>query len=510
MAETLGSAEGSGRFAKERYLARVVKRAHWPALRLNNNIVGMSFGRRIVGARRTDESAVVVYVARKVSRRYLPPSLLLPRRIYVGGDWIEVDVLETGPIYFLSFTANERPAPTGISIGHWPSGNTGTLGSLVTDNTDGSLCILSNNHVMANYNMATLGDIITQPGAADGGTAAEKIATLKRFVTMNPTGNTADCAIAQVTKPGDVIDQIKNNIMPVATREHPAVGLLKAGGCNRTFINPIGSVLSQLNVSFPAGSAATVPPDVDMNVEKVGRTTEYTTSTIAEVDVQIKTQDPNGNSFEFDQQFSTAWLSESGDSGSVVFRGGNGGDDDHCGMCESTGTGEELLQTDLKLDAAIEKEFRERYLMHTRVGRYLVGLYFQNESRIVDRVRAARASESDRAFARYLYDKHGAAVRFALLQPDRADVRFDDEHLHDARAVLERALPHMHEDERQAAEALFSLLYQARGRTPREMLVMLDEEKLLHEVQRIVSNVRTLEHPHTRPHTREPGPSRST
>jgi hypothetical protein len=499
MTETSGGKEDGGRFAKERFLARVVKSTHWPTLKRNDNIVGMAFGRRMVSLERTDAPAVVVYVARKVSRRFLPPSLLLPRRIYVGGDWIEVDVHETGPIYFLSFTAKERPAPTGVSIGHLTAGNTGTLGSLVTDNTDGALCILSNNHVMANYNTATLGDVITQPGPADGGTAADQIATLKRFVTMNPTGNTVDCAIAQVGKLGDVIDQIKNNVMPVATANHPAVGLLKAGGCNRTFMNPIGDVLKQLNVSFPGGAGANVGPDVDMNVEKVGRTTEYTSSTIAEIDVQIKTKDPNGNTFEFDHQFSTAWLSEAGDSGSVVFRGGNGGDEDKCGMCESTGTGEELLSTDLKLEAAIEKEFRERYLSHTRVGRYLIDVYFRNEARIVDRVRAARPGESDRAFARYLYDKHGDTLRPALLRPERAEVRVDDEHLQDARAALERALPHMHDDERHAAEALFKIVYQTRGHTPREILTMLDDEALLHEVQRILSTVRTLDVPRQGP-----------
>jgi hypothetical protein len=490
---------------KHRYLAGVAKQAHWPMFSRNDNIVGAAFGRRIVGGHRTDEPALVVYVARKVSPRYLPPSLLLPRRIYVGGDWIEVDVVETGPIYFLSFVAKERPAPSGISIGHAPTGSTGTLGSLVRDNTDGSLCILSNNHVMANFNAASIGDAITQAGAVDGGvTPGDNIATLKRFVTLNATGNLVDGAIAQVTKPSDVVDQMKNNLMPVASREHPAVGLLHAGGCNRTFMNRIDDVLAQLNIAFPAGAASTVSPEEDMNVEKVGRTTEYTSSTITEIDVQIKIKDPNGNSFVFDKNFSTSWLSEKGDSGSLVCRGGEGGDEDKCDMCESTGTGMEFLGTDLRLDAAIEKEFRERYLSQTRVGRYLLDVFFRNEQQILDRVREVGTSDSDRAFARYLYDKHGDTLRLALLRPNRVDIRLNDEQLRDAREALGRAMQHMSDDERHAAEELFKIAYQARDRTPREILTMLDDESLLKDVRRILGSVRSLEQPPASSHG-EPG-----
>ncbi len=494
MNEQPDGGQETGRYPKERYLSSVVRRAHWQAFSRNDNIVGAGFGRRIVSGERTEEPALVVYVVRKVSRRFLPPSLLLPRRIYIGGDWIEVDVHETGPIYFQSFTTRDRPAQSGISIGHNASGNTGTLACLVTDNTDGTLCILGNNHVMANYNMAVLGDAITQPGAADGGVAPkDTIATLKRFVTMNPTGNRADAAIAQVVNRADVVDQMKNNLTPVANPNHPAVGLLKAGGCNRTFMNRIDDVLSQLNVSLLAGPGSTVGPDDDMNVEKVGRSTEYTTSTIDEVDVQIKTKDPNGNSFEFDNQFSVAWMAESGDSGSLVCRGGEGGDEDKCDMCESTGTGMDSLDRDLRLDAAIEKEFREKYLSRTRAGRYLLDLFFRNETRLLDRVREAGPNDSDRAFMRYVYDKHVDTARRALLQPTRTDIHLSDEHLRDAREVLGRAAQYMRDDEREAAEALLQLAYQARDKTPQEILGMLDDERLLADVQRIISGVRFFE-----------------
>jgi hypothetical protein len=255
---------------------------------------------------------------------------------------------------------------------------------------------------------------------------------------------------------------------------------------------------------MPAGPGSTVAPDVDMNVEKVGRTTEYTSSTITEVDVQIKIKDPNGNSFVFDKNFSTAWMSEKGDSGSLVCRGGEGGDEDKCDMCESTGTGMEFLGTDLRLDAAIEKEFRERHLSQTRVGRYLLDVYFRNEQRILDRVRAAGTHDSDRSFGRYLYDKHADAVRLALLQPRRDDVRVTEEQLRDAREALGRAMQHMKKDECHAAEELFKIVYRARDRTPREILAMLDDKSLLDEVRRVLAPLQSIEQP---PPPRDPYPS---
>ncbi len=489
----------NGEFVKARFLARAAKQVLLSGFRADPNIVGAAFGRRIVQGERLEEPAVVVYVMRKVPKPFIPPSSLLPRRMYVGGDAIEVDVLETGPIYALSFTAKERPAPSGISVGHIAI-TSGTLGCLVKDLTDGTVCILSNNHVLANGNLGVVGDVIVQSGPADGGsTPADDIATLKRFVMLAGAGNTVDCAIGQVlTEVGaNVVDQMKNNLMPVPSPGHPAVGLLFAGSCNRTFMNPINDVLSQLNVQFLAGAGSTVGADVGMNVEKVGRTTEYTSSTITEIDVTATVGGYPFGSASFDRQIATAWLSDGGDSGSIVCRGGDGGNEDHCG-CGSSSSAAVILGTDVGIDAAIEKEFRERYLSQTRVGRYLLDLFFRNEERILDRVREASASESDRAFARYLYDKHGDEARQALLQPSRSDIRLTDEHLRDAREALGRAMQYMKDDERQAAEELFKIAYHARERTPREILAMLDDEGLLNGVRQILSGVRSLEQPELR------------
>ena len=115
--------------------------------------------------------------------------------------------------------------------------------------------------MLANENLGVAGDPILQPGSIDGGTdPADLVAKLKRFQIINASGNTVDCAIAQVV-PSDiplVVDQMKNNLMQTPNPKQPAVGLLFAGGCNRTFMNPISNVLSALNIQFLASAA--VPP----------------------------------------------------------------------------------------------------------------------------------------------------------------------------------------------------------------------------------------------------------
>ena len=56
------------------------------------------------------------------------------------------------------------PTPCGVSIGH-AGITTGTLGCLV--DTPAGRCMLSNNHILAVSNTASLGDDILQPGPGD-------------------------------------------------------------------------------------------------------------------------------------------------------------------------------------------------------------------------------------------------------------------------------------------------------------------------------------------------------
>ncbi|HEY3381252.1 MAG TPA: hypothetical protein VGK32_05750 [Vicinamibacterales bacterium] len=481
------------RFLKSRYLVSALKRNHWESLRKDANVVGAAFGRRIAHGEVTEHPALVIYVVKKVPAQFLPHSRLLPRRLYLGGDCVEVDVVETGPFYPLSFLGRDRPAPSGISIGHTAI-TAGTLGCLVNDNTDRSLCILSNNHVLANQNAAAIGDAIVQPGPFDGGAdPADRIATLKRFVTINTTGSTVDCAIAQVAgdAAGMVVDQMKNNLMPVPSPTHPAVGLLFAGSCNRTLMNQMSNVLSQLNIQFPAGPGSDVAPAIGMNVEKVGRTTEYTTSTITEIDVSATITYDFGSA-TLDHQVATAWMSDGGDSGSVICEGGKGGSDDHCG-CGSTSAASSLLGVDLKHDACMANQVRDKYLRQTRIGRWAVDVFFLNEARLLDRFHRTEISQDDRDHARKMYDKYVDEARRTFMEAERSESRITEQHIRDARAALHRAQKYMSAEEKEASNHLLELgVKHAKGKNPRELLALLNDDTLFAEIKKTLAKVRTI------------------
>jgi len=123
----------------------------------------------------------------------------------VGGlpsslDGVPVSPVVTGMIMARTDpTLRLRPAPLGSSVGHFAI-TAGSIGARVTD-ASGNVYILSNNHVLANSNAASIGDAIYQPGPYDGGTAADQIATLFAFKAIDFSGaaNTFDAAIARST-----------------------------------------------------------------------------------------------------------------------------------------------------------------------------------------------------------------------------------------------------------------------------------------------------------------------
>jgi hypothetical protein len=121
----------------------------------------------------------------------------------VGGlpaslDGIPVTTTVTGMIMARSTpTLRQRPAPLGFSVGHFAI-TAGSIGARVVD-AAGNVYVLSNNHVLANSNNASIGDAIYQPGPYDGGTAADQIATLFAFKPIDFSGaaNNFDAAIAR-------------------------------------------------------------------------------------------------------------------------------------------------------------------------------------------------------------------------------------------------------------------------------------------------------------------------
>ena len=83
-------------------------------------------------------------------------------------DGVAVESVTTGVIEPRSLPTDRFPRPVPIGVSGGLAGvATGTLGARVTDGTN--VYVLSNNHVFAGVNTASIGDPIIQPGDADGG-----------------------------------------------------------------------------------------------------------------------------------------------------------------------------------------------------------------------------------------------------------------------------------------------------------------------------------------------------
>jgi hypothetical protein len=115
----------------------------------------------------------------------------------------EVDVRYIGQVTKQAalpwYQKETRPLRIGASIGHFKI-TAGTLGGFVRRRDDGSVLILSNNHVLANENRAKKGDHILQPGDFDGGQdPGDKVGELLEFVRLKKSGaNLVDCAVASI------------------------------------------------------------------------------------------------------------------------------------------------------------------------------------------------------------------------------------------------------------------------------------------------------------------------
>ena len=179
------------------------------------NIQGIGIGIRKAGQSYTGELAVKVFVVEKVPMSKVHPSCAIPTEV----NGYPVDVEDIGEINSFVYTARyARPVPCGVSCGETHI-TAGTIGCLVVLNNN-KLCILSNNHVLANVNQAPIGSPIVQPGPLDGGRMpADLIAKLERFIPINfPGPNLVDCAAAStatsLVKPNHVTYRL--NPRPVA------------------------------------------------------------------------------------------------------------------------------------------------------------------------------------------------------------------------------------------------------------------------------------------------------
>src|SRR5215472_10002034 len=177
----------------------------------------------------------------------------------------------------------------------------GTLGSLVQ--RAGTFYILSNNHVLARSDSASLGENIIQPGLVDtncGATSSSVVGNLSQFTNLQASGTNVDAAIAQII-----------------TGAVDTTGAILLLGSTTT-----GGVPDP----GPPHAGTGIPATVGMGVGKSGRTTGLTCSRVGAVGVatRVQYQTGCGTGSTFDVAYSNqisvtgGTFSGAGDSGSLI------------------------------------------------------------------------------------------------------------------------------------------------------------------------------------------------
>jgi hypothetical protein len=312
-----------------------------------SNVVGVASGVKWRNDEPTGEPAVVVLVTQKVDKGDLPPSDVVATKI----DQVKTDVVEIGyPVAeqfwaappqqglgqlprqamdgaefaqapaqgpamleeqeLLSFAEAQllrrrlRPAEGGYSIAHIAV-TAGTIGTCVYDILPGGLTgtspahglgipprtyILSNNHVLANSNVAQIGDAVLQPGPLDGGVdPSDRIATLARFIPL-----ALEPPIPRIFHRNLVDAALAHGQFHDLDREIYWIGYVEAWRRRSNVM--VGTV-----------------------VQKTGRTTNFTTGRITAINATVDVGGYTGGRVgRFFDQIILTNMSAPGDSGSLI------------------------------------------------------------------------------------------------------------------------------------------------------------------------------------------------
>ena len=188
----------------------------------------------------------------------------------------------------------DRPVPIGVSVGNINECSSGTIGCAVE--AGGNRYILSNNHVLARENSASLGEDIVQPG---------------RYDNKPPCKVKPQDKIGELYAWADIDFSGGNNVMDAAIALSSTDSLACA-----TYTSAYG---------FP--SSTPQEATIDMLVQKVGRTTGWTTGTVTAINATVTVSYGSRSARFIDQiEVSGSGVAKSGDSGSLFVTNDNNKD----------------------------------------------------------------------------------------------------------------------------------------------------------------------------------------
>jgi hypothetical protein len=204
---------------------------------------------------------------------------------FVGSYRTHIEPIGYAKAYAVYTATYRNPIWSGVSIGNDKECSAGTLGCVVNDRSNGKMYVLSNNHVLARENKATLGERIDQPGRIENNCIQTgQIASLTNFIPINmkrTARNTVDAAIAEFSLNGFTSQMATgDHYTPTAT--------------------PVIAALNQ-------------------HVKKVGRTTGFTQGVVQAINVSLVVSYSKGQAGYIGQFYITpGTFSAAGDSGSLI------------------------------------------------------------------------------------------------------------------------------------------------------------------------------------------------
>jgi hypothetical protein len=236
--------------------------AHWsplfaatsPDTTGRENIVGFGVGLRYAADSLTADIAAKVYVREKLPLARVASAARVPPQI----AGMPTDVEGIGEVLLHSYAKRfPRPVPCGVSVSNIDLNGSGTLGCLVVLNNN-KLCLLSNNHVLANENAAQIGDEIIQPGNAEPSPAPDQvIGVLENFIPIQATGNLVDCAVTHTSFANVSPQHVTYTLSPPPTGAALGMTVLKNGRTTQSTVGVVTDLGVNISVPydpFPAGA----------------------------------------------------------------------------------------------------------------------------------------------------------------------------------------------------------------------------------------------------------------
>ena len=259
-----------------------------------NNVNGIGYGYKHINGINTLEPCLHVFVNNKVNKKNLSNNNIIPTK-YMG---IKTDVIKVTDFKDEIITQNDiilnqkiRPLEGGSEVGFVDNLGAGTICCIVKKKIKRNVYnyyILSNNHVLANFDKNPIGTKFTQPANDENSlnSSSNIVAELETFIPIYPQifvndrtpRNSVDCAIARILDNSNISNRIRN------------IGIIKG----------------------------TKKAKVGMKVSKFGRTTGLTTGTVDSINVTTFADSNNIGRYYIKNQIYTSIYTKPGDSGSPI------------------------------------------------------------------------------------------------------------------------------------------------------------------------------------------------